>query len=261
MARRPFFLFWGMYCLLLLYLHAHVRPSLVLTVHPKQWPREHSHIGKDDDGSEGYQSHATSRKILCCADCRFCKQNAAKAQLKMDGTVLGKRIIRVDFAHQDVRSNSVFKTRKTMKDTQITTLSMLKGGQHGRCVACPHIMFVSQAKLQEYEGANCIGWSQIVWAKSCWWIVDFEYPELLVLTVSFLPSSETSITSCSCKCWTSDFVHADKASNESEISVALSTPCSFAKAYAEYKYSLEIIHNLSSIFDLGVYHAVYEEDI
>jgi hypothetical protein len=73
-------------------------------------------------------------------------QDAARAQAKMDGAILSKRIIKVDFAHQE----KIFKTRKPAKDaTQITTLSILKGSQHTRYLfAClcdcfiinPHIL-------------------------------------------------------------------------------------------------------------------------
>lgn len=62
----------------------------------------------------------------------FVQQDAARAQVKMDGAILSKRIIKVDFAHQE-KSNSFSKNRKPGKDAaQVTSLSMLKGSQHTR---------------------------------------------------------------------------------------------------------------------------------
>ncbi len=53
-------------------------------------------------------------------------------KVKMDGAILLKRIIKVDFAHHE-KLNPVLKNRRSAKDaTQVTTLSMLKGSQHTR---------------------------------------------------------------------------------------------------------------------------------
>jgi hypothetical protein len=90
-------------------------------------------------------------------------QDAARAQGKMDSAILSKRIIKVDFAHQE-KPNFVLKSRKPAKDAvQVTTLSMLKGTQHARYFfgyqSSSSLLIVFG--LQKHAGANCAGRSQV----------------------------------------------------------------------------------------------------
>ncbi|KAF9524945.1 hypothetical protein CPB83DRAFT_909585 [Crepidotus variabilis] len=60
------------------------------------------------------------------------KEDATKAQIKMDGALLARRMIKVDFAHHEMKTTSSVRSKRLKDNTQVTTLSMLKGNQAGR---------------------------------------------------------------------------------------------------------------------------------
>jgi hypothetical protein len=98
-----------------------------------------------------FNNSEVSRTILCpcMAIARFFAmgQDAARAQVKMDGAILSKRIIKVDFAHQE-KLNPILKNRRSAKDaTQVTTLSMLKGTQHIRYFLATGNLFITIVPL------------------------------------------------------------------------------------------------------------------